>query len=104
MSDVGIVYAHYRCATATKAGSKDWAIAVTANGELVVRHCATGSSARRLVIPPKHFRESDAIAEKMRREREQLNQGYVRVGEAVVKRGHLEALMPATVTANDGAE
>jgi hypothetical protein len=102
-SDDGIVYSLYRCTTDTKAGSKDWAIGISPGGELVVRHCAIGGSARRLVIPPKHFREPDTVAERLRREAEQLAQGYKYLGEAVVKRGHLQSIESADVASDEEA-
>lgn len=92
MSDDGLTYRLYRCPTSTRNASKDWAIAVQSNGHLSVRFGATGKTARLVDIPPGHFSRPTAAEEAGLREQAQLDQGYEYVGDAVMRRGHLEVI------------
>jgi hypothetical protein len=92
MSDDGIDYAFYRCETSTQTGSKDWAIGLSAQQEVVIRFGATGQTARRVVVPRAHFKAADAAAELERRIQAQLDQGYEYLGQAIVKRGRLQGI------------
>lgn len=98
MSSDTLEYRHYRCKTKTAIGSKDWAIAVTPDGHLAVRFCATGGTARLRDIPPSSFEAASAKEEMALRESKQIAQGYSFIGRAVVQKGRLEPVAPSAIS------
>lgn len=69
-------------------GGQDWAIGISDEGTIRIRHGLTGSTVRLEEWPTTFF--TDAAAEVEKRTSDRLTQGYAFVGDAVVKRGRLE--------------
>jgi hypothetical protein len=90
MSD-DTLYQLYRCPSAS--GTKDWAIGIGADGNLRIRYCATGQTARLEDIPAAAL--SNAQAELRERIAKKLQKGYQYVSEATIKKGHLVIIEPA---------
>ncbi|MBL8269559.1 hypothetical protein [Steroidobacter sp.] len=91
----------YRCTV--HGGSKDWAIAVTPEGDISILNCATGHVVRRTNVPRGKFKCANATAEMAGRVQEKLQKGYEYLGSTTVESNRLK-LSPTTAPAASAVE
>ena len=92
MSDDGLVYQLYRRAKTDMTGSRDWGIAITAEGDLAIRAGETGRTVQRTDVPPIRFEAGSVQEELDRRCHVTMGASYAWVGKACVRKGHFEVL------------
>jgi hypothetical protein len=94
MTAADVEYELYRCTV--HGGSKDWAIAIMANGHVRTLHCATGATVKQTNIPPSKFGVvgGRAADEMDRRIQEKLRKGYEPLGSAIIDENRLELKRP----------
>jgi len=95
MSESSQRYDLYRCTV--RGGSKDWAIAITPDGDISILNCATDQRVRRTHVPRSTF--TNATAEMDRRVQLKLRKGYEPLGAATVESNRLKVASTATIPA-----